>query len=277
MLRIQCNRFLHNYCPWRSPFPNPCPPQETLDIVARYPCSRDATIDEVIARASQINNHLSFEVIDVKCAGPDYFSQVLFGKLEGMDTAICVKLFDECLFPSRQQPEYGEGIESELQLLNLNFADDMMHCEEGVYCDRLQYLQGSMIPHCYGFHMVCLPCCPLFLHRSDQQVSKFTLPDGWEVLGFFMEIIDGPSLWEVGQQNKSLDFHAGVVRGIQYYLASLHHSCSRSMTVVQLKPNSGHRCAPYGTSTWICRSRSERLASRPDSVSWKLPDDCSSP
>ena len=178
MLRIQCNRFLHNYRPWRSPFPNPCPPQETLDIVARYPCSRDATIDKVIAWASQINNHLSFEVIDVKCAGPDYFSQVFFGKLEGMDTAICVKLFNKCLFPSRQQPKYGKGIELELQLLNLNFADDMMHCEEGVYCDHLQYLQGSMIPHCYGFHVVRPSPCPFVLHLDYKSHSSCFWMDG---------------------------------------------------------------------------------------------------
>ena len=136
----------------------------------RCPHPRDATIDFPIAQASSMANHLSFEIMDVKRSGSNYFSQVFFGKLEGTDTAICVKLFDERLFPCSQQPEYGEGVESELQLLNLNFADDMMRREEGVYCDRLQYLQGSMIPHCYGFHVVRLPCCPVFLHRSDQQV-----------------------------------------------------------------------------------------------------------
>ena len=38
--------------------------------------------------------------------------------------------------------------------LDLNFADDMMRREEAVYNDRLRHLQGSMIPHCYGFHKV---------------------------------------------------------------------------------------------------------------------------
>ncbi|ETW77207.1 hypothetical protein HETIRDRAFT_429516 [Heterobasidion irregulare TC 32-1] len=202
VLRVQCNGFLRNYRPWRSPFPNPRPPQETLDIVARYPRPRDAAVDEAIARASQIDNHLTFEIIDVKRAGLDYFSQVFFGKLEGTDTAICVKLFDERLFPCSQQPEYGEGVEPELHLFDLNFADDMMRREEGVYCDRLQYLQGSMIPHCYGFHVL-------------------TLPDGWEVLGFFMEVIDGPSLWEVGQQNRSPDFQASVVTSVRHLVRAL--------------------------------------------------------
>ena len=120
----------------------------------RHVRPRDAAIDQAISQASLNGHSLSFKITDIKRAGADYFSQVYFGTLEGTTRIIYLKLFDERLFPFRQRPEYGDGVKPETQLLNLNFADDMMRREEGVYCDRLQYLQGSMIPHCYGFHIV---------------------------------------------------------------------------------------------------------------------------
>ena len=154
VLHVDFNGFARKHHLWRSPFPNPCPPQETLDIIMRHVRPRDAAIDQAISQASLNGHSLSFKITDIKRAGADYFSQVYFGTLEGTTRIICLKLFDERLFPFRQRPEYGDGVKPETQLLNFNFADDMMRREEGVYCDRLQYLQGSMIPHCYGFHIV---------------------------------------------------------------------------------------------------------------------------
>ncbi|ETW77208.1 hypothetical protein HETIRDRAFT_174152 [Heterobasidion irregulare TC 32-1] len=202
VLSVDCDGFRRKHCLWRCPFPNPRPPQETIDIVTRSPRPRDSTIDRAIAEASSSGNRLSFEITDVKREGLEYFSQVYVGRLQGVAQAVCLKLFDERLFPFTHEPQYGNHVRPETQLLNLNFADDMMRREEAVYCDRLQYLQGSLIPHCYGFHI-------------------FTLPDGWEVLGFFMELIDGPSLWEVGQRIKSPALQACIVTHVRHVVRAL--------------------------------------------------------
>jgi hypothetical protein len=120
---------------------------------------------------------------------------VFLGHLEGSSHQICLKLFDERLFPMPEHPDYGDdSAESpEERLLDLNFVDDMMCREEAVYNDRLRHLQGSMIPHCYGFHMVGDQCGD---HNSFVYLLlQFTLPDEWEVYGFFMEFVQGPTLF----------------------------------------------------------------------------------
>ena len=156
VLSVDYNVFQRKYWVWRSPFSNPRPSQEILNIVMRCPHPRDATIDFPIAQASSMANHLSFEIMDVKRSGSNYFSQVFFGKLEGTNKTICVKLFDERLFPSICRPAFGKGIRPEMQLLDINYMDDMMHREEGVYGNHMKYLQGSMILHCCSFHVVHL-------------------------------------------------------------------------------------------------------------------------
>jgi len=159
--------------PWRSCYPSHEPPRETLDIVTRTKRPRHTDVDVLL----DTNVSTKFMITHIIRTTRNGFSQVFLGHLEGSFHQICLKLFDERLFPMPEHPDYHhDSSESpEERLLDLNFADDMMCREEAVYNDRLHHLQGSMIPHCYGFHM-------------------FVLPDQWEVYGFFMEFIQGPTL-----------------------------------------------------------------------------------
>jgi hypothetical protein len=138
--------------PWRSPYPNHKPPGETLDIVTKNTRPRYTDIDILL----KTNANTKFMITQVIRSSRNAFSQVFLGHLEGSPHQICLKLFDERLFPMPEHPDYDDdSLESpETRLLDLNFADDMMCREEAVYNDRLRHLQGSMIPHCYGFHMV---------------------------------------------------------------------------------------------------------------------------
>jgi hypothetical protein len=140
--------------PWRSPYPNHEPPCETLYVVKRNERPRHTDIDTLLA--ASINTR--FTITQVIRTSLNAFSQLFIGHLEGSSRQICLKLFDERLFPMPHHPVYVGDTPfrqpPERRLLDLNFADDMMCREEAVYNDRLRHLQGSMIPHCYGFHKV---------------------------------------------------------------------------------------------------------------------------
>jgi hypothetical protein len=161
VLDVKCNIMPHDgryeacsIVPWRSPYPNHKPPHETLDTVMRIERPRHTDIDTLL----DANSTTKFMITQVIRTSHNGFSQVFLGHLGGSSRQICLKLFDERLFPMPQHPVYREDTvfrqSPERRLLDLNFADDMMRREEAVYNDRLRHLQGSMIPHCYGFHMV---------------------------------------------------------------------------------------------------------------------------
>ncbi|KAG7098047.1 hypothetical protein E1B28_000021 [Marasmius oreades] len=75
-----------------------------------------------------------------------------------MRNAVCLKMFDEALLPAPGYEAFKgdhdiffNPIRPNERLLNLNFTDDMMHREYAV-SNRLEYLQGTLLPHAYGFH-----------------------------------------------------------------------------------------------------------------------------
>jgi hypothetical protein len=155
VLNVKCN-IMHvgryeacSIIPWRSPYPNHKPPGETLDIVTRNTRPRHTDVDTLL----ETNAHTKFTITQIIRISRNAFSQVFLGHLAGSSRQICLKLFDERLFPMPEYPDYNDD-HPDKRLLDLNFADDMMRREEAVYNDRLRHLQGSMIPHCYGFHKV---------------------------------------------------------------------------------------------------------------------------
>lgn len=149
-LQVDWNGFQTNHQRWRSPYKLHDVPSSTLEIVTRRKGARDDFID-----ANRQN--AKFSITEVKRSGRNKFSQVFVGHLvtdKGTTSQpICLKLFDERLFPIPERPDYTDG-PPKGRLLDLNFADDMMRREEAAYNHRLRYLQGSMVPHCYGFHEV---------------------------------------------------------------------------------------------------------------------------
>lgn len=224
-LTVECGGFSRYHPIIRSPYPNQPVPQDTLDIVKRAKRNRNAHIDDLIIKE---NVELPFNITRAIRAGPEMFSQVFFGTLDGCE--LCLKLFDERFFPTPRLNEfhvredmygnedinedYVEGSDEDpgddpaFRLWSLNFADDMMRREEGVYLDRLEYLQGSLIPHCYGFHYVCVS--PFIISCTD--TIQIKLPDGHKVLGMLLEVIHGPSLYEIDLPEQPEPIQRNMVR-----------------------------------------------------------------
>ncbi|EPQ50410.1 hypothetical protein GLOTRDRAFT_133963 [Gloeophyllum trabeum ATCC 11539] len=153
-------------------------PEDSARIASRYMRPKDQSVQDLV-NASLKTGKLWFEIVEAKRTGPRKYSQIFFGKICGRGPLLCLKLFDERYVPYPEDPKDPHApivkwyLPASERLLNLNFAADMIRREESVY-DRLKHFQGSLIPHCYGFHV-------------------FILPGGWRFPGFFTEVIDAPS------------------------------------------------------------------------------------
>lgn len=78
---------------------------------------------------------------------------------EFVETELCVKLFDERLFPVPALWQYDRDRSGRGGLYSLAFADELLRREETVYArfsgnenETCPHLQGLSLPHCYGFH-----------------------------------------------------------------------------------------------------------------------------
>ncbi|THH28364.1 hypothetical protein EUX98_g5819 [Antrodiella citrinella] len=168
------------------------PPPETLDFVLQDPRPRKLRVDSILKSAAE-TGALRFKITDGHRHEPDTFFGVFVGRLEwtaagsdevseACETDICLKLFDETMFPippkkplAQYRPRAGEEFEPpnttqrspflRRAFHSMKFANDMMRHELAVY-ERLQYLQGTLLPHAYGFH-------------------EFVLPGGRKIYGFF--------------------------------------------------------------------------------------------
>lgn len=220
-LTVRVHEFGRREFLWRSPLPHPAIPNDTLHIITQNKRPRSLEADKILASKPT----LSFEITQSVRTGHNYFSQVFFGRLVGTDTPLCLKLFDERLF---RMPAPPKGSQSPLRRLSdMNFADDMMRREEAVYT-RLSYLQGSAIPHCYGFHSVCA-LTPLAVLSH---IFQFILPDGYNAWGMFLEIIDGVSLADVKLSSKNVDVQRDFVSAFEIFASPF---------------DQGHSSLVYGT------------------------------
>ena len=68
--------------------------------------------------------------------------------------------------------------------------EELLRCQSSRICrndHRLQYLQGTVIPHYYGYHGVCLLKAPIY------DFKKFMLPDRQRrFFGLLLEVIEDP-------------------------------------------------------------------------------------
>ncbi|KAI3616858.1 hypothetical protein WG66_004150 [Moniliophthora roreri] len=179
ILGVAVNRFAEKEPLLHFTLPLDKPRAETSDLLMNNPRPRQSGIDEFL-QLSQ--GTLQFRIDKVVRSGTAKFSQVFFGSLlrtarggtsTVCETPICLKLFDEVLFPIKVRIE-DLASDPRNCCRSLHFASDMMRREHATY-QRLQYLQGTLLPHNYGFH-------------------EFTLPDGRSVWGLFLECIHGDPL-----------------------------------------------------------------------------------
>ncbi|KAJ7057993.1 hypothetical protein C8F01DRAFT_303615 [Mycena amicta] len=180
-LSLQCNSFIKEEGVSRCPFQNPPIPSETTSFVHRNPRPRFPQVDALLASSQTLN----FRITQVVRHEPDTFSQVFFGVLCSPDgdlsPPVCLKLFIDAMFPvdrARLLGDFANEYEpSSWRLQTLHYAEDLVRREEGAY-DRLRDYQGTLIPHCYGFH-------------------RFTLEGQFSAFGALLEVIPGPSLDEI--------------------------------------------------------------------------------
>lgn len=140
--------------PWRCPVRyRRSVPIDTQQALSGIPRPRDAEIDRFLDSTEA----LCFVVERTVQSGHNKFSQVVFGRLKSGDQLsarlLCLKLLDERFFDVPTLEEYDGLSRPSQRLRDLNFADDMLRREEAVY-SRLSEYQGTLLPHCYGFHEV---------------------------------------------------------------------------------------------------------------------------
>lgn len=124
-------------------------PESTLNLVKALPRQRMTELDRILCLQSQCSEALIFTVDEVLTARSGRWSQVFFGHITGCDKTVCLKLYDERLLPIEKN-ENGIALEQHSCFIR---AKDLAQREESVY-HRLREFQGSLIPHCYGFHTV---------------------------------------------------------------------------------------------------------------------------
>lgn len=108
---------------------------QTTDL-SPYQRPKNTRVETLLARGGQFD----FTIDQVIRQGT-YYGQVVLGRFKDTPDIVCVKLFDERMFPIEIDPN------------KFTTAEDMVRREESVY-HRLQHLQGSFIPHSYGMHLV---------------------------------------------------------------------------------------------------------------------------
>ncbi|KAF7297253.1 hypothetical protein MIND_00958400 [Mycena indigotica] len=206
MLAVDVNAFMRDESLWRSPFPKPLIPPSTKEFVGRNLCQRLRDVDEILSGGQNI----TFEVTEVIRHERDTFSQVFFGVLRAADgrvsAPICVKIFLDLLFPvdAALLLHDFETEDAMWRLSSLHCPEDLAKLEEAAY-ERLQEHQGTMVPHCYGFHRTTLqgkftalgaiPMLPKMarharecfrtllyagINQADFRPSQIMLPDGPE-------------------------------------------------------------------------------------------------
>ncbi|KAI0948932.1 hypothetical protein AcW1_008669 [Taiwanofungus camphoratus] len=114
-------------------------PPDTEKSVTRWSRRRASDVDTILK-----HEEFSFEIEAVVQSGQRHYSQVFLGRVGGSEINLCLKLYDERFFPLSN--EVG----------GLHLATDIIRREEAAYA-KLLHLQGSLIPHSYGFHLFEMP------------------------------------------------------------------------------------------------------------------------
>lgn len=144
----------------RSPYPSFAMPPESKDIVTRHPRTRCHEMDSVLKTRELVE----LEVVEVKRAEENTYSQVFIVRVDGCSDRFCMKLYDERMFDLADDLDLDVYFSTEPPqcLRHVICSDDLAKRELAVY-KRLQRLQGSILPHSYGVHWVSTR--PLYEHR----------------------------------------------------------------------------------------------------------------
>ena len=144
-------------------------PSDRLDIRSRYtfsylldsiyPTDKNHNIDHIKVKSEHTRSRITlfdtsaFNHLDIILTAPvrtgrGYFSQVWTASVSGKYTVV-VKVFLGCFGPT---PEWFDAPDPALRL-DFVAEDEMAHREAWAYT-KLTDIQGSRIPHSYGFFLV---------------------------------------------------------------------------------------------------------------------------
>ncbi|EMD33113.1 hypothetical protein CERSUDRAFT_57406 [Gelatoporia subvermispora B] len=191
----------------RSPFPPLEVPPETLSAITRWSRPRSREADRILHSHcdSAITDGFSFTVTNIRRSGDNSFSQVFYGTLNGIEAKLCLKLYDERLFPlGREANSYESPWGSINSADGLEPAIEVAQKEEAAY-HRLRSLQGCLLPHYYGIYL-------------------FQLPDGGRAWGLLMEVIDAPSLLEANAKSWPRDVQIDFVLRMRHAFRALRYA-----------------------------------------------------
>ncbi|KAJ8075297.1 hypothetical protein PM082_019633 [Marasmius tenuissimus] len=194
------------------------PPTDSLDVLMRRPRPRSQEVDDLLSLAARSEGTLRYRITDIIRYEREKFSQVTFGTLNwtskdgriqrGSDSKLCLKMFDETLFPIPDMDEYdgsndwyarAMGITGpRYRLSGLYYASDMVRGEMATY-DRLRYLQGN------------------------ESALQIILPSSRSIYGSLMEVIPGDSLlsFSIGEQPEGVQID--LVRRLSEGVRALHY------------------------------------------------------
>lgn len=144
--------------PLRSSYPSQLLPDETTQspCINREKRPINRTLVELLQRSSSTDilfcvedaisrNESQRETEELCCS-----SQIISGRVDGCEEILCLKLYDERYFDI---PELNSRDYPPLKYNLSMFSEDMVRREESIY-DSLSEYQGTLLPYCYGFHMV---------------------------------------------------------------------------------------------------------------------------
>lgn len=145
------------------------------------PRPRNSVLDERIG----LRQRISITIQSTVRSGPERYSRVYFGQVDGFEESFCIKLFDERCFgiPKDAKPS-GLGFADiyEPGLDGLQKSEDLAIREKSVY-GRLSCLQGTLLPHCYGLFQVCPKSHPSSLDSHTDHRVPVHAPKWMEMLG----------------------------------------------------------------------------------------------
>ncbi|OCH89102.1 hypothetical protein OBBRIDRAFT_40688 [Obba rivulosa] len=193
----------------RSPWPKVPLSSATRAAVMVGSRGRDITIDAILGKlqyASKRQSDVVFNITSLKSGGDASYSRIVFGTIGSSTRQLCLKLYDERLFPLSRVDEYDDidSYDPSNRLNNLPFAIDIARTEEAVY-DRLSDLQGGLVPQCYG-------------------VYQFELPDGMKLWGTLMEDLECPTLEQVDASQWSEAAQMDFIRRMRHAFRALRYA-----------------------------------------------------
>lgn len=188
-LVLEANELRRHHGILKPCYPSLSLPADTVAVISRglRPCNK--SLQDSLGNMSCTT--LQLEVTEVKHAPDVAFSHVFLVRVQGYSGIFCLKVYDERFFPvQHEEHQYYSLQVSSKRLPCLKYATDIAKQEAAVY-ERLKDMQGTLIPHCYGAHLVSWTKLFVAVNLIEAQI---TLPDGWKAYGLLMEFISGPTL-----------------------------------------------------------------------------------